>query len=184
MALLYLQCNPLLLHGSSTNAEFDRGISGAPVRFVVHESMENVSKYIPRSNEETLLEYTIGKVSFQLSEVGSYTGTSSGLQGSILHLTSGTNNHPRICIRNQRVAIAEAINYTSTIDIYSEARVNVTTPLSHAFAYGFGLMSSIITNSTMVIDPVFNPKKVIRGLINNPCDILTVVPPMVGIFTV
>jgi long-chain acyl-CoA synthetase len=183
MALLSLRCNPLLLHGSTTHAELERVSHEAPVKYAVHENMKFVSNYIPGPGEEVLLDYRIENLSFKLSTVRACIHMDSGLQGSILHLTSGTNSHSKICIRNQVVAIAEARNYTSTIDIYSKARVVVTTPLSHAFAYGFGLMSSILTNSTLVIDSMFNPKKVIRGLANHPCDILTLVPPMVSLFT-
>jgi acyl-CoA synthetase (AMP-forming)/AMP-acid ligase II len=56
--------------------------------------------------------------------------------------------------------------------------VTITTPLTHAFAYGFGLMTSMLTDSTLVLDAVFNPKRLLRLEEENPSDILAIVPPM------
>ena len=183
MALLYLECNPLLLHVSTPTAELKRLLDKIQIKGYIHDFIQSTSR-LNLQNEslqsKIVWTYEIENISLKAGIIDSKcNGACHDTYGVVFHLTSGTSGQASICMRDQEVALAEAINYTSLIDIYNRARVVITTPLSHAFAYGFGLISSILTNSTLILNPVFNPRKILLEMTRNPCDILTIVPPMI-----
>lgn len=179
VSTLMLRCNPLLLHVSTTIKEVEKVSKKMHIKWIVHDSIESLGRFQDTSYQKVT---TFG---FESLSVNLYSVPESNVdekkpdcKGVILHTTSGTYGRPQICIRNQNVAIAEAANYTSTITAYNHVRIHVTTPLSHAYAYGFGLMSAIITHSELVLAPAFNPKKVLRREKETLSNILTIVPPM------
>lgn len=178
MALLYVECNPLLLHVSTPRTEFERLTEKIPIKYFIHDFMKDISRF-ELYEEDTIWNWKLGNIKIKAGRTRSLSNKNfPQWQGVVLHPTSGTFGEPGICVRNQEVAVAEAVNYVSTIDIYNRARIMITTPLSHAFAYGFGLISAILTHSELVISPAFNPKKILRSLSCKACDILTIVPPM------
>ena len=99
----------------------------------------------------------------------------------ILHATSGTYGHASFCVRDQQVAVAEADNFIAGIPPYRRARVRVATPLSHAYAYGFGLVGCLRTHSTLVLESHFNPKVLLAREREQPSDLAVLVPPMLRI---
>lgn len=178
MALLYIKCNPLLLHVSTNKVDLNKIKNKVTFKFYIHDFIPVTSK-LALSDEEVLLEKQIENINIKLVyDYSPIVKQVPELKGSILHLTSGTSGTSKICIRNQDVAIEEAVNFVSTIDIYSRANIMVTTPLSHAYAYGFGLISAIISDSNLFIDVNFNPRKILKQMIDTHIDILTIVPAM------
>jgi acyl-CoA synthetase (AMP-forming)/AMP-acid ligase II len=181
-ALLQLGCNPLLLHASTTYNELTKLLNSLPIKYFIHDfvkdtsTIDNNSINIVFENQLENINLTVGILDILPSALY------KSLNGTILHLTSGTYGKPLICIRNQYCAVAEAINYVNSIPVYNNINIAVTTPLSHAFAYGFGLISTLITDSTIIIDNVFNPKRLLRTINEHHCDILTIVPPMAKTF--
>jgi long-chain acyl-CoA synthetase len=171
MALLQIEANPLILHASTTENEVERMSKNIGIRWVLKDDIDLNSI----NSREKWLE--IGKVNLCIYP-NDTEGNTIPEKGVILHQTSGTYGRPLQCIRNQKVAVAEAVNYVSSIKQFDKITIRVTTPLNHAFAYGFGLISSIITDSNMIIDTSFNPKKVLNEETKNVSDILCVVPPM------
>ena len=172
MALLQLQANPLLLHAKTTENELNKLSENISISWMIKDHMGAEINLKPAKNNILIknIELVIYKGSIELNTLYK--------TGVVLHQTSGTFGKPLICIRDQRVAVAEGINYVSSINSYENIKIRLTTPLHHAFAYGFGLIASIITNSTIIIDPMFNPKKVLKEESKNLSDILCVVPPM------
>lgn len=188
MALLKLEANPLLLHADTTGAEVKHIAESICLAWVLKDRLASKSKDRSHGREEfhgrkafhNTLEggcFEIGKVALELYPQGSRADPIPEA-GVILHQTSGTYGRPLQCIRNQKVAVAEAVNYVSTIEQFDKITIRFTTPLNHAFAYGFGLISTIITDSTMIIDTGFNPKKVLKEETGGLSDILCLVPPM------
>lgn len=181
-ALLKLECNPLLLHASTTYYELIKLSSRLPIKCFIHDFVEEISTIdsdeINIAFEEQLenIKFTIGVLDILSS------AQHREISGAILHLTSGTYGNPLVCIRNQFCAVAEAKNYVSSIPTYNNINIMLTTPLNHAFAYGFGLISALITDSTITIDSVFNPKRLLRTMSEHHCDFLTIVPPMAKTF--
>lgn len=178
MALLALDCNPLLLHAASAPSEILRlGQQGLGLRWAISDRPWTPDDLPPELAPAAQLEraptaLTVARCDLQARL------TVPPLGGVVLHPTSGTSGRPRVCIRDQQVAVAEGQNYVSSIEAYDGIRVVCTTPLSHAFAYGFGLISALLTHSTLVLDRLFNPKKLLRTLTERPADLLTIVPPM------
>lgn len=177
-ALLYLKCNPLLLHVSTPKVEMEKISKNVPFSHFIHDFVSVTSK-LDKEESNIKWNYQMGKLEVSLGVLES-TSDAKGLEleGVILHLTSGTSGPSRICLRNQRVAIAEAVNYVSVVDVFNRANVMITTPMNHAFAYGFGLMAAIITNSNMFLEISFNPRKLFKEMANEKIDILLLVPPM------
>lgn len=179
LSLLFMECNPLLLHVSTTKVELDKIAKMIPIDFFIHDYIEATSRFqYSKENAELTFEIQNLVIYAGKMEIDAEASKSEQLYGTILHLTSGTSGEQKVCVRDQKVAIAEGINYVDRVTAYNNIRIAVTTPLSHAFAYGFGLISALITNSTLVLDVTFNPRKLLKNLAENPCDILTVVPPM------
>jgi acyl-CoA synthetase (AMP-forming)/AMP-acid ligase II len=182
IATLGLKGNPILLHASTTIEELKKISKTVSVKWLIHDSIPltsridskdiGIDQYYEINNNITLsicrLDETYYKDSKTIPE-----------KGVILHQTSGTYGNPLMCIRNQEVAIAEAVNYVSSIKQYDKIKIRFTTPLNHAFAYGYGLMSTIITDSTLIVDAAFNPKKVLAAEKENTSDMLAIVPPMI-----
>ena len=180
LTLLETGCNPLLIWVATQEVEFNRILADFGIQWAVHDFIEGLSN-LPKTGYREIEKIHIGKVGISIlstSELGRGPALDLPAAGVVLHPTSGTYGESKYCIRNQRVAVAEGRNYVDTIGFYRDIRFRVTTPLSHAFAYGFGLVSSILTDGILVLDHVFNPKKVLRREKEQPSDILAIVPPM------
>lgn len=181
MACLMVKCHPLLLHVGTPLSEIENMPPDTGIKWIMHDFQEGLSRIEPTSftrlNELSLGDISVGVKRLEQNETSRFIAD----EGVVLHPSSGTYGSPRVCIRNQQVAISEAVNYTETVTAYRNARVRITTPLNHAYAYGFGLMSALITNSTLVLAPSFNPKTLLRREKENPSDILTIVPPMASL---
>jgi long-chain acyl-CoA synthetase len=113
-----------------------------------------------------------------IKQVTDHIGQTYFGKGVFLHPTSGTYGKSSYCVRSQRGNVAEAINYLERISIYSRSSVMVLTPLHHAFGFGFGLISSILSDSNLILFPEFNPRIVLKSLKTEIIDILALVPPM------
>ena len=178
-ALLTIGCNPLLMFEGTPWMALRKIAQRFGARYAVHDFIDGLSMLAP-DDQSHVDPLSIGDVSLSLLEIGPPASDAYEIPGAgvILHPTSGTSGAAKYCVRNQEVAMAEAENYASAVDIYRSARVTITTPMTHAFAYGFGLMTSILTDSTLAIDAVFNPKRLLRLEEEKPSDILAIVPPM------
>lgn len=177
ISCLSIKCNVLLLHCSTPLSEIDNCAKSIDINWICHDYIDGLSRL---DNEQitTGPTFAMPQLDVKFLKVSYSNGPKTELSSHILHPTSGTYGTPLICIRDQEVAVAEAINYTSVIDIYNRCKIVITTPFNHAFAYGFGLISALLTDSTMIIAPVFNPKRLLHRERSNPADILMLVPPM------
>lgn len=183
MSILRIGCIPLLLHASTPQSEIDEISERLLCTYFIHDNLDGITR-LDLDAMDCLTMYEIDRVTLRLLH------TKKPVRGRlvqipddiILHQTSGTLGKSKYCMRSQRAASAEAVNYTKTIDIYSQSRVSVTTPLSHAFAFGFGFVSSLLTHSILDIYHVFNPRLLFRNFNHNHTDILAIVPSMVKVF--
>lgn len=182
VALLQCGCNPILIHAASPAPTVQRIAREFGARFVLHDFVEGVSTY---ERVDAVREITVGPMQVSMIALNRDRAIAARIpgEGVVLHATSGTYGAARFCIRNQDAAVAEALNYTSRINVYRTARVTVTTPLSHAYAYGFGLASALVTDSVLAVDAIFNPKRILRLEREQPSTILALVPPMVRTLT-
>ncbi|MCL4217838.1 MAG: acyl--CoA ligase [Candidatus Hydrogenedentes bacterium] len=185
MALLELGCNPVLVFAGSSSAEIERLAASFGIRWIVHDFNDAVSR-LPQAQWPEKTTADVGYASVRLLETG-FAPDQSVMQfpvaGVPLHPTSGTYGAARVCVRNQTAAVAEAENYLASIDIYRGVRIALNTPMSHAYAYGFGFVAALISDSVLVLDSAFNPKHVLNRESRRPSDILTLVPPMARALT-
>ena len=185
MALLELGCNPVLVFAGSSPAEICRLAASFGIRWIVHDFNDAVSR-LPQDQwpEKTVAD--VGYARIRLLDTGCAPDSASIrvlASGVPLHPTSGTYGAARLCARNQTVAVAEAENYLASIDIYRGVRIALNTPMSHAYAYGFGLVAALLSDSVLVLDSAFNPKHVLNRESRRPSDIMTIVPPMARALT-
>lgn len=179
LALLSIGCNPLLLNAAAPQAELERLEAQFNVKYLIHDYLKDVSKLPVEMCRST---FELCGVPLGISPCTIKTGERYDCKhdGIILHPTSGTYGLSRYCLRSQRAAVSEAVNYVESIDIYKSIEITITTPIHHAFSFGFGLIASLLTDSKLNIFPVFNPRILLKKLQKSPGDILTVVPPMLN----
>lgn len=178
MAILSLSATPVLLSPDTPGPPLVRSAHEHRIQWVLRPNPAEEVR-APEGLAEGLRVAPCG-LSLRLSKVVGASAPSKPFSG-VLHPTSGTYGRSAFCLRNQTVAVAEARNFVATIPVYRRARVTVTTPLGHAYAYGFGLVASLITQSTLVTDTHFNPKRLLAREAQQPSDLLALVPPMVGL---
>lgn len=180
-ALLQCKCNPLLINPSSSKNEFIEIAKTFNINYILHDFLDGVSRF-DQKEEIILYNFNIDKVyvsvvkMFFRNTVKYYTSK----KGIVIHQTSGTYGQSNYCFRSQTDALNEAKNYADRIDIYKNVTLTITTPLHHAFAYGFGLMTALLTNSSIRLYTLFNPRLLLRDLEIVKSDILLLVPPMIS----
>jgi len=186
LGLLELGAHPVLLPAGCRSSELEILAARCGFQWALHDFLEvtsgldagrhaGVSRFPAASLDLALLELE-SSLSLQAPSTDSLDPA-----GAILHATSGTYGHASFCIRDQRVAVAEADNFIARVTPYDRARVRIATPLSHAHAYGFGLVGSLRTHSTLVLESHFNPKVLLAREQEQPSDLAVLVPPMVRI---
>ena len=77
-----------------------------------------------------------------------------------LHPTSGTTGQPKIAARPGLCALAEAAHYIDTIGIDAGDLLLVAPPMSHAYAYGMGVMVPLLSGASMAAMRRFSPRLV------------------------
>lgn len=181
MACLLLRCNPLLLHAATPEPELDAILRTVSARWALHDFIADVSRIgtsLGTSRWKVVHESARMQLYLRRLSHSTTIQPKTSEPGTILHATSGTYGNPNLCDRPQRTAIAEASNYANTLGIFERARIVATTPLHHAFAFGFCLIAAIISNSTLELAPKLHPRKLLR-VDRPPIDVLALVPPMI-----
>ena len=181
MAVLRTGANAALLYVSSKPAEISRFARSFGIRWLLHDFLEETTTLRNASFPERTRVVFEDMASFLLSIAGADDACESPLpavEAAVFHPTSGTYGAARLCLRGQGVAVAEAVDFVESIAPYERARVTAATPLSHAYAYGFGMVAAMLTDSTLVIDSAFNPKRLLARENENASRLLALVPPM------
>jgi long-chain acyl-CoA synthetase len=180
-SLLKIGCNVLLTSSSMPNYELKKILDCFKIKFLIHDIIEKSTRIdIKNSNDLDNCDISIGNIqvnAFWTSK--DIVNRNLQFQGRVLFLTSGTSGTPKLCSRSQKCIKNEAINYTNRFSHYNKIKIAVTSPLSHAYAFGIGLISSLLTHSTLELFPHFNPRILINKFLHAPADIITIVPPMI-----
>jgi len=181
MALLLHGAHPVLCPANIKSVELSRDAKRCGFRWALHD-FGHISGLDSDSHCVRSVHSAAGAELSLLDLGGDGLVPALGSAGVVLHSTSGTYGHASFCIRNQDVAVAEAENFLERITPYRRARVRMTTPLSHAYAYGFGWVASLLSDSTLVLASHFNAKSVLAAEHARPSDIVALVPPMARAF--
>ncbi len=105
------------------------------------------------------------------------------LPGVPLHPTSGTTGLSKIALRPGPCAVAEAEHYVATIDVESTDLILACSPMSHAYAYGMGVMVPLITGCNVAAMRQFDPALARQALLELGVTILPAVPAMLDVLT-
>ena len=179
VASLSLGAHPVLLSAGTPAAALRRIVERCGIGWAIHDFLGPNSTLEPDAYRRVATFSSAG-IDVALLDTGDADVLADPMLGGnavVLHPTSGTYGHASFCVRNQDVAVAEARNFLDRIVPYRDVRVRVTTPLSHAYAYGFGLVASLLSHSTLVLDSHFNPRRLLESERRRPSDIVALVPP-------
>ena len=182
MACLSVGACPVLLAVGTTGLELDALVASAAIDWALHNPSDAASSLSDRASSGRELGPTAGDDA-RLFACEHAAAAAAVEPGAVLHATSGTYGHAQLCARNQQVAVAEAENFLGAIAAYDRCRVRLTTPLSHAFAFGFGLVGALLSQSTLVLDRAFNPRRLLAQEQARVSDIVALVPAMVKLLT-
>lgn len=176
-ALLRMGCNPVLLFAGTRAAEVVRTADELGMTRFVHDFADGVSQVEPSAFTTEAKARVAGSGLTLLNTQRTSPPAIEG-NGLIVHATSGTYGAAHFCIRNQHAAVAEGRNCIDTVTRPAGARIRVTTPLSHSYAYGFGFVSALLSDGVLVVEPYFNPRRLLRREHQCRSGITLIVPPM------
>lgn len=164
-AVLMRGGSPVLAHWETPPEELKRIAQRFHARFVATDSAENAALEAIGCAVTTFDDG--GWVRVLWADFGAANQPASGaflpLAGVPLHPTSGTTGQPKVAVRPAACAIAEARTYQETIGIDHHDRVLALAPMSHAFGYGWYVITPIVTGADIVAVPRFNAKMVFQA---------------------
>ncbi|MDP6932401.1 MAG: class I adenylate-forming enzyme family protein, partial [Myxococcota bacterium] len=180
VAVLQRGAHPVLLPTGTRSAELERQALQCGIGWALHDFLDVTSGLDPEQHSgiATLDAATLDLSLLDLGESVPVPPEQLDPAGVLLHPTSGTYGHASFCVRDQRVAVAEGANFLARITPYAGIRMRVTTPLSHAYAFGFGLVASVLSHGTLVIDSHLNPRRLLALEQEDPSQVLALVPPV------
>jgi acyl-CoA synthetase (AMP-forming)/AMP-acid ligase II len=81
-----------------------------------------------------------------------------------LHPTSGTTGTPKLAVRPLASALAEARHYVESFSLGLSDSLLIVTPMSHAYAFGLGVMTPLLSSCRIATLRRFNPRLARRAL--------------------
>lgn len=103
--------------------------------------------------------------------------------GVPLHPTSGTTGLPKIALRPGLCAMAEAAHYVAALEVQRCDLILACTPMSHAYAYGMGVMVPLLTGCNVAAMRQFDPAVARQALHELGVTILPAAPAMLDVLT-
>lgn len=117
------------------------------------------------------------------TENTAFDGDFPAFPGVPLHPTSGTTGVPKIALRPGPCAIAEADHYVATLGVQSDDLILACSPMSHAYAYGMGVMVPLVAGCNVAAMRQFDPAVARQALTELSVTILPAVPAMLDVLT-
>lgn len=171
VAALRIGANPVLLHPDAPVAELCRLAGTYGAGWVVAEA--HADRKLDIAEWRGLASHSALRVL-----ATEHWARDARLVGVPMHPTSGTTGKPKLALRPGHSAIEEARHYCDALGIGSHDRILVVSPMSHAYAYGFGVMVSLESSATILSMRTFHPRIVGRILSD---DAVTLFPATPGI---
>ncbi|MCH2202819.1 MAG: acyl--CoA ligase [Fuerstiella sp.] len=177
-----LQCggSPVLTHALTPPAELKRTALKFGAKFVITDAWTEdetgeVLKNVVTESPKDWLNYLIAQID---ESAPGFVGSYPVLHGVPLHQTSGTTGVPKLAVRPGVAAVAEATNYIGAIGIDHSDSIIVVSPMSHAYAYGMGVMVPIVSGANIITMRKFQPKLLFQAFSETRATILPAVPAM------
>ena len=180
-----LRCggSPILAHVLTPPAELKRTALRFGARFVTCDAwteadMADVSIAVSPVSETGWLQALWSTIDeTDPAFIDSY----PALPGVPLHQTSGTTGVPKVAIRPGATAVAEATHYIDTIGIDESDSVIVVSPMSHAYAYGMGVMVPMLSGADIVSMQKFQSRLAFGAFAESLATIFPAVPAMLDV---
>jgi long-chain acyl-CoA synthetase len=103
------------------------------------------------------------------------------LAGVPLHQTSGTTGVPKVAVRPGRAAVEEARHYIETTGIDDRDVVVVVSPMSHAYAFGMGFMTPMLSSANVMHMREYSPKRLLDAFSDSDITVFPAVPAMLEV---
>ncbi len=176
-SLLRVGACPLLVHDQLPPAELKRTALRYGVSHVLSDGHElaSLAALSARQVEGDVSGYRYVQSSLDPSEPG-FSFDFPTLHGVPLHPTSGTTGMSKIAARPGPSAVAEAVNYLGATEVDRRDTLLVVTPMSHAYAYGMGMMVPLLSGARIVSMRKFGLQKVLDALANHGVTVFPAVP--------
>lgn len=177
-ATLEVGASPILVHYQTPPAELRRTALRYGAVFSLTDNDPETDSSLPgrcRTIEHEWFHCTQTTID---SNVAGFDTNFPTLNAVPLHPTSGSTGLPKIAARPGPCAIAEAVNYIDITGIDRHDSILVVTPMSHAYAYGMGLMVPLVSGANLLSMRKFVLKNVLAALENTAVTIFPTVPAM------
>ena len=169
--------SPLLLHVETPLAEIKRTAARYAARFAAVDGLDEAElragNFDPRVVGDDWARMVWARTPYR-----SPSQAAARLVGVPLHPTSGTTGQAKIAARPALCALAEAAHYIDTIGIDAGDLLLVAPPMSHAYAYGMGVMVPLLSGASMASVRRFSPRLVRDALEQLDVTIFPAVPMM------
>lgn len=177
--------SPLLVHVKTPPRELERYVMKFGAHWALFDGwtqpeIANSSLASAATLSDALGECRLAMV--DTTQAG-FTNQYPSLPGVPLHPTSGTTGLPKIAVRPGPAAVAEAEHYIESIGIETRDAILVTSPMSHAYAYGMGVMVPLLSGANILSTRNFEAAIVRQALIENRVSIFPAVPGMLDLLT-
>lgn len=139
---------------------------------------EEMSHILQKTNAKQLTDECINKIvhneETNISEFSIPDNEATG----IYHLTSGTTDMSKLCVRSLKNLEAEGKSYQIGLSLVSSDCIMSASPLYHSYAMGAAIMGAFTVGALLYTIDDFIPRKVIRAIDNVRISILYLVPFM------
>jgi acyl-CoA synthetase (AMP-forming)/AMP-acid ligase II len=175
-AILEVGGSPILLHFQTPLAELQRTAIRYGAVSILRDFESNTGS--PSASQGRIIDHLWLQLELLpvTAEARSSDESYPALSGVPLHPTSGSTGLPKIAARPGPAAIAEAVNYIDITGIDRHDSILVVTPMSHAYAYGMGVMVPLVSGANMISMRKFALKHVLDALELSDATIFPAVP--------
>jgi acyl-coenzyme A synthetase/AMP-(fatty) acid ligase len=152
--------SPLLLHAETPLEEIKRTAARYAARFAAVDALDEGQLLAGHLDPRALGDDWARIVWARTPAAARSAPPPRFLPGVPLHPTSGTTGEPKIAARPGPCALAEAAHYIETIGIDAGDLLLVAPPMSHAYAYGMGVMVPLLSGANVATMRRFSPRLV------------------------
>ncbi len=179
-AILTRGGSPLLLHAETPPAELKRTAMHYGARFILcdgrtEEDLTPMVKTVDLLDAGDWAQALWGTVD---DREAAFHRDYEATAAVPLHPTSGTTGVPKVAARPGPCAVAEGLHYIEAIGIDASDVILAVAPMSHAYAYGHGVIVPLLSGASCVAMRRFNVKLVHQAVQEYKITMLPAVPAM------
>lgn len=104
-------------------------------------------------------------------------------KAGVYHCSSGSVANPKLIFRKTSALIYEGKSFQKTLNLKCEDKLLSLAPLTHSYAFGATLMSTIVTGCSLYLIDEFQPRYSVSMIENHKITMLVLVPIMVRVLS-